>query len=266
MFRTTYLRLVSDLHLSPGQFFDPVPLDEDWQSILLVAGDLGDFSAALQWLTQMSERFARVVVVLGNHDYYSPAAGLTHGAWLRQWRSAIAQIDGCVLLEQEMIELEGVRIAGATLWTDFGDDDSKMLAATAMRDYQRIFVDDAPETPVSPAHTQAWHRQTLPRLAQFIQESRLPTVVLTHHAPTWQCVSNPDYRDNPLTHAYVTDLEGFMHQHQPLLWCYGHTHEAFNRRLGQTLVLSNPNGFYGEETGYVYDQQIVIDGNECRVR
>lgn len=263
MLEERYIRLVSDLHFSPGQRYEPVPLEEDWDSLLLVAGDLGDYETALTWLTQMSNRFSQVVVVLGNHDFYNHQQ-MSHQQKLAKWHNDISRIEGCVLLENEQLEWQGLRVIGSSLWTDFEDDEKKMQAALEMADYRRIFNENGEK--VTPLETQKWHRDSLEYIAKALDESHLPSIVVTHHSPTWRCVTNPDYQRSLLTHAYVTELEAFMRKHQPLLWCYGHTHEAFKKYLGSTLVLSNPHGFALQDTGFVYDQQIVISGNECITR
>ncbi|GGU46887.1 metallophosphoesterase [Streptomyces albospinus] len=66
---------VSDLHVRYDENRDIVERlrpesDDDW---LLVAGDVGEYEADIRWaLTLLSERFAKVVWVPGNHELWTP--------------------------------------------------------------------------------------------------------------------------------------------------------------------------------------------------
>lgn len=267
----TYLRLISDLHLKAGQGDVNLPiLPEDDQTILLVAGDLGVRSRAVDWLESMSQRFDQVVLVLGNHDFYNhdPYENYDEVAEDRRytiselrdlWQSELASLSNVHLLENQAIQLNGVRILGATLWTDFLDDPFIMYAAQAMADY-RLILDDLTRQSISPKLTQAIHRDTVAWLRErFAQQVSVPTIVLTHHVPTWQCITNRDYLEDELTHAYSTNLDDLIRLSGASLWVYGHNHQAHIMGIGNTQLISNPLGFIGEYTGYCADQQLILD-------
>jgi len=269
----TYFRLVSDLHLNREQRFSPVMLDEDWQTTLLVAGDIGNKKRAIEWLNEMSERFERVIVVLGNHDYYNhdaydnydQEAGIEADTYLEKlqgWRDSIAKLNDVYLLENETLNIGKVRIIGATLWTDFKADPFIMRTAQLnMADYRLIFQNREKE-PVSPTHTNRWHNDSLALIKQAVVQSRkdeMTPFIVTHHAPTWQCVTSQDHLEDELTHAYCTNLDDVIVETKAAVWAYGHTHEAFAKTIGETLVISNPHGFQSEFTGFVIDQQLIID-------
>ncbi|WP_244942917.1 metallophosphoesterase family protein [Streptomyces inhibens] len=67
---------VSDLHVRYQENRDIVERlrpesDDDW---LLIAGDVGEYVADIRWaLTLLSDRFAKVVWVPGNHELWTPA-------------------------------------------------------------------------------------------------------------------------------------------------------------------------------------------------
>lgn len=267
----TYVRLISDLHLKANQSDVYLPvLPEDNQTILLVAGDLGVRSRAVAWLEMMSQRFAHVVVVLGNHDFYNhdpyenydevaESVLRTMSEMRDLWQSHLASLNNVHLLENQAIQLKGVRILGATLWTDFLDDPFIMHTAQAMADY-RLIVDDVTRQPISPTLTQSLHRQSVAWLKEELaQQSSLPIVVISHHVPTWQCIHNQDYLEDELTHAYSTNLDAFITTSGASVWAYGHNHQAHDMFIGQTRVISNPVGFLGEYTGYCANQQLIID-------
>lgn len=277
----TYFRLVSDLHFKDQYHqFNPVLLEDDWRTILLVAGDLGDRTGAVDWLDEMSERFAQVVLVLGNHDYYnhdeyfnySKTYGTEYDTYrekLAFWRSKTAAISNLHLLENQVIELAGVCIIGATLWSDFLDDPFIMRTAQVnMADYDLIYSDEELTRKVTPKEIQNKHRASVRFIEETLkQASELPIVVLTHHAPTWRCVTSQDYLEDALTHAYNTNLDDLIKTSGAALWAYGHTHNAHQVVIGNTLVVSNPYGFMNEDTGYQLDQQLLVDdGGQCIIR
>lgn len=279
----TYLRLISDVHFNEyDHVFSShvIPNDDEWRTILLVAGDLGHRDSAIEWLQNMSERFANVVLVLGNHDYYnhdeyynfSKEYGVendTYNEKLAFWRSRLAAINNLHLLENQVIELDGVRIIGATLWSDFLDNSLIMRTAQVnMTDYDLIDSDEDLTRRITPIELQNKHRESVRFIENALKKATdLPTIVLTHHAPTWQCITKQDYLEDELTHAYNTNLDDLIKTSGAAFWAYGHTHTAHQVVIGNTLVVSNPYGFNGECAGYEKNQLLVIDDNgHCQIK
>jgi predicted phosphodiesterase len=274
-----YFRLVSDLHFKDSEHrFNPPELDDDWRTILLVAGDLGHKDRAIEWFHEMSQRFAHVVVVLGNHDFYnydqydnySKEFGSEHDTFSEKWhywQQQLAALEHVHLLENEVIELNDVRIIGATLWSDFLDDPFIMRTAQLnMADY-RLILDDETKEPISPRVMQTKHRNSVCFIEQALKETAMPSVVITHHAPTWQSITSQNYLEDELTHAYNSNLDELIKRSSASLWVYGHTHNAHQVMIGDTMVMTNPYGFVGEYTGYEMSQQIVIDDQgQCHIK
>jgi Icc-related predicted phosphoesterase len=70
-------------------------------------------------------------------------------------------------------------------------------------------------------------------------------VVVTHHAPSFQSISD-EFKGDGLNGAYATELfEHIMELEdaQPELWCHGHLHSSNNYMIGKTRVLCNPRGY-----------------------
>jgi len=67
----------------------------------------------------------------------------------------------------------------------------------------------------------AIHWRSLKWLGQSLAASSGHNVVVTHHAPSLTSV--PDhYKTDLITVGYASNLEGFIHRHQPTLWLHGH--------------------------------------------
>lgn len=252
----------SDLHLEFGAF-TPHLDGVEWDALLL-AGDIGVGMAGLSWARKWFGRGGRpVLYVMGNHEPYGqkPLARLLERARRSVEGTSIR------VLENDSVSLGGVRVFGATLWTDFrlhGDAnrDAAMTAWTeTMNDGRRITLTRrGPVLRGVNARGQAEehrsgdllraqdcariHRGSLLALARAADQARdagEKLVVLTHHAPLRECLAAREPR--ALSPSYASDLSGTMERHRVALWVHGHTHRSVDRVHGTTRVVSNPRGY-----------------------
>ena len=118
-----------------------------------------------------------------------------------------------------------------------------------MNDYRHILADMRDKVRIIPATTLARHRRSVAWLDRALAEPfDGPTVVVTHHAPHLGSVA-PRFKD-PITSAFVTDLEWLILKHQPALWVHGHMHTGFDYKVGATRVLANPRGYRTENRAF----------------
>src|SRR5690606_22583997 len=105
----------------------------------------------------------------------------------------------------------GVRIVGATLWTDFavaGNDDFDIAQAMAwarmaMPDYRSI---DVGMRRLQPRDTLAWHKDHRATIGRRLAKPfDGPSVVITHHAPPQFSLSDP-MRPTPDDGSFASDL------------------------------------------------------------
>ena len=101
------VRILSDLHLEFAVLLPP-SIDAD---VVVLAGDIGVGLDGLAW-ARNSFPGVPVIYVPGNHEYYG------HDIELRSDLRRQSN-DGLYVLDDEAIELQGVRFVGSTLWTDF---------------------------------------------------------------------------------------------------------------------------------------------------
>jgi predicted phosphohydrolase len=101
------LHIVSYLHT---EFVDFTPLATD-TDVVVLAGDIGIGLAGIEWAAgNVPDK--PVVYIPGNHEYYHHDISLTDD--LRA-----AAPNGVHVLNDDALELGGVRFLGCTLWTDF---------------------------------------------------------------------------------------------------------------------------------------------------
>ncbi len=271
---------ISDLHLRRIDFLNScrglhLPERNPDADVLVVAGDIADgrVAGSLEWLRREVSELP-IVVVLGNHDSY----GADIVANVEMARAAARRLD-IHLLENEAVEIGGVRFLGATLWTDYElyvetrstweraeyERDRYMATArVSLRDHMEIWmnvVEDAIRRRLfSPADALEIHRQSLAWLEAELAKPFTgtgATVIVTHHAPhPWSV--EPRFQGDPVTPAFVSDLSSLIECWQPDLWIHGHTHANFDYRVGRTRVLCNPHG-YGVENDSGYRPDLVVE-------
>lgn len=66
------------------------------------------------------------------------------------------------------------------------------------------------------------------------------------------------YKEDPLTSAYASDLEEFILEYQPLYWIHGHIHTHCRYKIDATEIICNPHG-YIEEKYNGYDKELIIE-------
>lgn len=244
------LHILSDLHTEMAPF-RPASVEAD---LVVLAGDIDkgprSVQRAVEWFPHTP-----VILVAGNHEYYGGASPKT----LDEMRRA-AEGTNVQLLDCDEAYVGGVRLLGATMWTDFAifpDRDRNMeLARHAMNDFHRIRV--SPDySRFRPSDALKLNRKTMTWLRSRLDEVyQGATVVVTHHAPSMRSC-HPDYSADPLTSAFVIDAENLMGAERVALWIHGHTHHCVDYEINGTRVLSNQRGYPGELVPG-FDQALVV--------
>jgi predicted phosphodiesterase len=229
------IQILSDLHLTVA----PMEVPRTDADVVVLAGDIARPQQAIEWALGFPQP---VVYVPGNHEYYGgvlPAVA----AELR----ALARGTRVHVLDEDALELDGVRFVGATLWTDFllFDDPRAREEASAavtrlIADFKRIAVEGG--TPFTPEHSRRLCRRAAGWLSQQLGRRVRPTVVVTHHAPSARSVE-PKYAGSPLNAAFVSNLDALVERSGADLWFHGHTHYPVDYAIGATRVFSNPRGY-----------------------
>lgn len=234
------LALYSDLHLETyrARAWELPALAVD---AVILAGDIARHTQGLVWAVRAFPR-TPIIYIAGNHEYYGANLGLVDE--LRERAEAL----GVHFLEQDALELGGVRFLGCTLWSAFDLYGSELaasymaLAGARINDY--VAIDTRVGRHLAPGDTLRLHRQAVRWLDnQLGQAFDGKTVVVTHFAPHRRCVA-PEHRESALSPYFVSDLARLMARHEIALWCHGHTHtnNDFIAEHG-CRVLSNQRGY-----------------------
>jgi Icc-related predicted phosphoesterase len=254
--------LASDIHLE----FGAIELENtESADVLILAGDICQAvdvnhdttmgRTCQTFFKQVSDRFPRVIYIMGNHEHYQ-------GDYARSRERLQKMLDnhGCQnvhLLEKDTVTIEDVTFVGGTLWTDFNREDSLCMwhAGQSMNDYRicknsgRGISGGGYASRLQPEDTLADHRAMLDyiRLVTEGQTDR-KFVLAIHHAPSSESVAACYKGDLLMNGNFYTDLSEFiLDRPQIRLVCHGHMHNVSDYEIGTTRVVCNPRGYVGHE-------------------
>ncbi|HSV46151.1 MAG TPA: metallophosphoesterase [Ramlibacter sp.] len=250
------LNILSDLHLGHGALAYPAN-DAD---IVVLAGDIGHPAQAVAWACGLGKP---VLYVPGNHEFYGGSIAGTL-ATLKQ----LCQGTQVQLLDEGEAVVAGVRFLGSTLWTDlqlFGGGEGRTAAVQAaqrfIRDYSRIFVDDALRKPFTPeASARLFQRHAAWLAERLAQPHDGATVVITHHAPSRRSI-HPRFDGSLINACFVSELDHLLDGAKARLWIHGHTHDSFDYQVNGTRVVCNPRGYArnGVNENGAFDPDFIVD-------
>jgi Icc-related predicted phosphoesterase len=250
------IHVMSDLHLEFSHFTAP-GTDAD---VIVLAGDIGIGANGLRWAATQEAFFGKQIIYLsGNHEYYGTRLERT-AIELR----AVAKELGIHYLDNDAVDIGGVRFVGATLWTDF--ELFGIVQCPLALDIARSRLTDCSRIVYG---TTGWIRPEkmieLHRISRRFIEDRLDDappgcrVVITHHAPSMRSIPERR-RKSLLSAAYGSNLDDLVGKAD--LWIHGHVHESYDYDIGNCRVVCNPRGYTDDErvqeTGFKTDCVVEI--------
>ncbi len=248
------------------------PLDTDAETILLVNGDLASVTKIeriTNFFTLVAPRFKHVIYVLGNHEHYHGNIHTTEYT-ISEALSKFPNITiagNCV----KTISFDGVLFVACTLWTDYGKrtfrvDEIRNCISSGINDHRlvKITQSDGSVRKFHPDDGALIHAGCLMEIECALEGHDGPTVVLTHHLPSFMCVS-PRFTftdsDRKMNHAFASDVDWLIVKCKPNYWFFGHTHDSFDFHLEDTRLVCNPVGYPNENNQMKnkYNPTLVVE-------
>ena len=232
------IQIASDLHMEHWRRDLPDPVDQfapdEARDLLILAGDITDGKTdyGLAFIRRELD-ISPIIYVPGNHEYYYASKQKVDN-W---WRAFATYHPGFHYLNDETVEIGGLRFYGAEWCSDFWGDAQHYYFERLVMDFH--LTRDWNTT----RHVAEFRRVTesMKKLAGEVD------VVITHFPPTLDALDRALY-EGALTNPYfINDCEWLVQYIGATLWVSGHTHSPFDYRVGQTRVIGNPRG-YREET------------------
>lgn len=222
------IAVLSDVHRGNGKKW-PYPLPE--ADVTVVAGDI----ESPEFLHTIH---GRVVVVMGNHEYYGKQWG---PQVLADWRQEMTGLP-IHILECNVLEIKGVVFLGATLWAR-PRPENHLVVRERLNDFHLISEGDDQlrvETVVKECEkTILWLKR---QLAHHVGLGR-KVVVVTHFVPADFCI-HPRYKGDPINDYFSVRLDNEFHDWKmPAVWIFGHTHSSYDDIHYGTRFICNPFGY-----------------------
>jgi len=268
------IQYISDIHLEFYKTLKSIPEIPVNADILVLAGDLGYPTMPIFWdfLELQCRRFAHIILVAGNHEYYHTNTAISKGRILTM--EEIDELIASEIVRRELanvhflqcgtIIIDDIEFIGATLWTDIPRQKT-VDVVEAMSDYSRIFIQDEKTQTIHTVSVEALnklhrkHRQFLCSQAgrEGIQvAAKRKTVFITHHLPSYSMI-NQKYIGNPINCAFASDTLHTVPV-KPDVWICGHSHTAFNDIIDGIHCLMNPIGYPDENKNINWGAYISI--------
>jgi predicted phosphodiesterase len=246
---------MTDLHLEFGPIY-PYPHGD----YLLLAGDImvaaylkrNDFAAVRKHNEVVTEFFhnhcknwKHVYMIMGNHEHYNGDFKKTQPV-LQEFLAGT----NVTLLENAHVLFDNdVALFGATLWTDFKNDDwaTKYLAKERMNDYAIIGNFN---TKIVYEQNQYTRNHLEAILRQYPDKK---WIVMTHHG---FFLTKPV---NDLDYAYFNTKMEWLLGHNVKYLLHGHTHESYDYMAGDARVLVNPRGYTKYEENPEFKPDLVFE-------
>lgn len=232
------LQILSDLHLDHHADYGKEFLSafKPVAKTLIIAGDLCGPSNLLSVARALSSQFENIIYVMGNHEYYNQI----HTEVLDNAADVSAKIPNFHWLENNIVELDGQRFLGTTLWFKKNSRAPKHF----MNDFSLII------------NLERWVYEINKKAINFLnQEMKEGDIVITHHLPSYTCVPK-EYKNDILNPFFVCEMDGLIIKRKPKLWVFGHTHFHRHLNIGKTEMICNPVGYPLE--GIKCDMSIVV--------
>lgn len=247
------VHLISDLHLEFGRWADrDAAFLDAGADVVLVAGDTHRCQYAAERLVDIIPTHLPVAFVAGNHEHYDTGLSVEAGnAMLRReaTRLSAGRQAPIIFLQDDEVVLTvrgiGVRILGATLWTDmalYGNAArDAAVVARSLNDYAYIKGQDGRR--LTTDEVRLMHARSRAFLHGALGTSfDGPTIVMTHHLPTERAI-NSRYAGDILNAGFASPCDDLIAL-GAALWVFGHTHSSFEARdAGGTLLACNPSGY-----------------------
>jgi len=214
----------------------------DPDTVAVVAGDLSTLPLLDRSLSILCKKYRHVVFVVGNHEYY--------GFRPVDVDAVKAEVKGRLpnlhWLEREMVEIDGVRFVGTTLWFPRPGDKAPKYA---LNDYHQI------------RGFEPWVYEEHGKSLEFLTQLREQDVLVTHHFPFSLSIASEHAGSslNPFFHAGEAAEALVAECKKPRLAIHGHTHSSFDYTADGIRVVCNPFGYPGENRRFDFSKTVDLE-------
>lgn len=228
------LHLFSDPHLDMWGMEPPICKAD----ACAVLGDIHEGTHGYDFVRRIADT-KPVLLVLGNHEFYLSSLKDTYAAWEEKAKSH----GNIFLLQNSTHVINDVRFIGATLWTDFNNQNPLCLiqGMGVTKDYMYIDNDERDER-INSQFILSEHLKSKSYFqSELEKEFEGKTVLLSHHSLTHKSVPEI-YQGHPHNYMYCSELDSMLLYNKVDFYAHGHMHSKTDCMIGDTRVVANPRG------------------------
>lgn len=238
------VQIMSDLHLELNRQYSTFDFPVK-APLLVLGGDIGrmvDYDMFLGFLSRQTDRFERVFLVLGNHEFYE----MSYEDGVRKAREMEKEdvFKGkLTVLDRDRWddETSNLTIVGATLWANIHPSAEEIITLR-VSDYKLIKSWSVARQNACHAKDLAYLTDTLTTINTTSPERTV--LVVTHHAPCVRGASRPEHESTPWKTAFCTNvLQGREFVKGVSCWMFGHTHFTTEFVRRGVRVVANQRGY-----------------------
>lgn len=262
------IALISDVHAefykNEPDWLPPLPENPD---VLVLAGDIHVGKLLIPFIERVSKALpsTHLVVIAGNHEFYRQYRLAT----LNAYREAFVGHTRIHFLENDYVDIAGIRFIGATLWTGFPLHSTQYTSEQVMNYAKESVSDFSLIAEVSgdkvvvftPETSKILFEDSKAKITQLLAKSDPKKCVVVTHFPPAKKLRHPKFTLDKVTSYFTADCADIIETYQPAYWFYGHNHWSSTTCIGNTTLVSNQFGYPNErwKMGCDFNPNLIID-------
>ena len=248
------VQVVSDLHLEFDSIENITSLIKPSARVLIIAGDLCSegHKQKMDFVKWASKNWEYIIHVPGNHEYYGEVFPT------KPRLDYLAH--NYVVADNTEVYLEDYTFICSTLWSYIPPQYSVKIA-NWLNDFSYIKT-----LPHGYTLTVAEYNNAHDAAKEFIREEVARhqegdnVVVITHHLPVWDIVSDK-WKTDELTFGFASNMNYDLRDFSGIVkaWIHGHSHNHNETEIENIKLVRNPLGYPDESTRKSFIGDFVIE-------
>ena len=221
--------------------------------ILIVAGDISEYvDTSKLFFKILSEikPYRKIFFTPGNHDLYYKqlykVKSLTEKKALLF--EELSMIDNLVCLDGQIVDLEGIRISGSSMWYSY-DYLKNLLSQKELDNLETLYFFLWQKSIIDPQFMA--RKEIIPyfesEFEKFKKVSNDCDIFVSHINPIpYPEYMDPKFQGQPSNTFFCFDGTEVLKNSSIKMFFFGHTHSKLDKMFGETRMLCNAFGYPGE--------------------
>lgn len=252
------IQYMSDLHLeypTNREYFKEKPV-KALGDVLILAGDIvsnKNREETSDFFQDIESKFKFVISTFGNHEFYFDHINFAYP----NYEKYLAP--NHVLLNNKAIVIDNVKFIVSCLWAEV-DPINEYEISVRLNDYKYIKKTSDPDSEnIGIVDTNYFNKLSKEFIeSELKKDFKGKIVIITHHLPSFNCIV-PKWKSSTLISAFANNMDNMVEENNIDCWIFGHQHEFFEEKFGETLMVSNPLGYAKEPNFKIFSSEKVVE-------